>query len=127
MASRRKAADQASVDAPDQKTDDTPFSTPADAVPEKQWMQRMMTYLPTGGQYASIIVLARWTLQILGKLLAVLSVRKKGFVWKTALQLNFNLNGQVRDTLLRNAPPPTPSDELELRPTGTIGTLALSK
>ena len=35
MASRRKAADQASVDAPDQKTDNTPFSTPADVVPEK--------------------------------------------------------------------------------------------
>ena len=106
MASRRKAADQASVDAPDQKTDDTPFSTPADAVPEKQWMQWMMTYLQTGGQYASIIVLARWTLQILGKLLAVLNVRRKGFSWKTALQLKFNLDGQVRDTLLRNAPVP---------------------
>ena len=35
MASRRKAADQASVDAPDQRTDDKPFSTPADAIPEK--------------------------------------------------------------------------------------------
>ena len=86
-----------------------------------------MTYLQTRGQYASIIVLAGWTLQILGKLLAVLNVRKKGFAWKTALQLNFNLDGQVRDTLLQNAPAPVPSDELELRPTGTVGTLALSE
>ena len=31
-----------------------------------------------------------------GKLLAVLSVRNQGFAWKTALQLNFNLDGQVR-------------------------------
>ena len=57
----------------------------------------------------------------------VLSVRKKGFAWKTALQLNFNLDGQVRDSLLRNAPAPAPSDEPELRPTGTMGMLALSE
>ena len=86
-----------------------------------------MTYLQTGGQYASIIVLARWVLQILGKLLAVLNVRKKGFAWKTALQLNFNLDHQLRDTLLRNVPAPAPSDNLELSPTVTVGTLALSE
>ena len=86
-----------------------------------------MTYLQTRGQYASIIVLAGWTLQILGKLLAVLNVRKKGFAWKTALQLNFNLDHQLPDTLLRKAPAPAPTDELELRPTGTVGTLALSE
>ena len=34
MTSRKKAADQAVVDAPVQKTDDVLFSTPADAVPE---------------------------------------------------------------------------------------------
>ena len=92
---------------------------------ELDWKQWMMTYLQTRGQYASIIVLAGWTLQILGKLLAVLNVRKKGFAWKTALQLNFD--DQVLDTLLRNAPVPAPSDELELRPTGTVRTLALSE
>ena len=42
---------------------------------ELDWKQWMMTCLQTGGQYASIIVLAGWVLQILGKLLAVLNVR----------------------------------------------------
>ena len=64
------------------------------------WKQWIVTYLQTGGQYPSIIVLTGWILKIFGKLLAVLSVRKQGFAWKTALQLNFNLAGQVRDSLL---------------------------
>ena len=91
------------------------------------WKQWIVTYLQTGGQYASIIVLTGWILKIFRKLLAVLSVRKKGFAWKTALQLNFDLAGQVRDSLLRNAPAPVPSDEPEPRPTGTMGALALSE
>ena len=37
---------------------------------ELDWKQWMVTYLQTGGQYASIIVLAGWILKILGKLLA---------------------------------------------------------
>ena len=91
------------------------------------WKQWLVTYLQTGGQYASIIVLTGWILKIFGKLLAVLSVRNQGFAWKTALQLNFNLAGQVRDSLLRNAPTPAPSDGSETIPTGTMGTLALSE
>ena len=71
---------------------------------ELDWKQWMLTHLQTGGQYASIIILAVWTLNIIAKLLAVLSVRNQGFAWKTALQLNFNLSSQVRDSLLRNAP-----------------------
>ena len=94
---------------------------------ELDWKQWIVTYLQTGGQYASIIILAGWILKIFGKLLAVLSVRTKGYAWKTALQLNFNLAGQVRDSLLRNAPALVSLDEPEPRLTGTMGTLALSE
>ena len=90
------------------------------------WKQWLISYLQTGGQYASIIILAVWVLKIILKLLAVLSMRNQGFAWKTAVQLNFNLAGQVRDTLLRNAPAPVPSENLGLRPAG-IGTLVLSE
>ena len=83
--------------------------------------------MQTGGQYASIIILTVWIFKILAKLLAVLSVRNQGFAWKTALQLNFNLDGQVRDSVLRNAPAPAPSEDLGTRPAGTMGTLALSE
>ena len=73
------------------------------------------------------IVEVKMTLSKPGKLFAVLSVRIQGFAWKTALQLNFNLDGQVRDSLLRNAPVPAPSEDLGTRPAGTMGTLALSE
>ena len=86
-----------------------------------------MTYLQTGGQYASIMILVIWTVKIGAKLIAVLSVRNQGFAWKTALQLNFNLVGQVRDSLLKNAPTPATPEDLGTRPTGTMGTLVLSE
>ena len=90
------------------------------------WKQWLISYLQTGGQYASIIILAVWILKLITKLLAVLSVKKQGFNWKTALQLNFNLSGQVRDTILRNAPAPTPAENLGVRSTGPgTGTLVL--
>ena len=57
MASRRKAADQASVDAPDQRTDDTPFSTPADAVPEKPRFSlhlKLTTFWPDADEIADL-------------------------------------------------------------------------
>ena len=93
---------------------------------ELDWKQWLLTYLQTGGQYASILILMVWTIEIGTKLLAVLSVRKQGFAWKTALQLNFNLSSQVRDALLRNAPAPATPENLGTRPTGTMGTLVLS-
>ena len=94
---------------------------------ELDWKQWLLTHLQTGGQYASITMLTVWTLKIIAKLLVVLSVRNQGFAWKTALQLNFNLSSQVRDSLLRNAPLPAPSEDLGTRLTGTMGTLVLSK
>ena len=82
------------------------------------WKQWLISYLQTGGQYASIIILAVWILKLIIKLLAVLSVKNQGFNWKTALQLNFNLSGQVHDTILRNVPAPTPTENLGVRSTG---------
>ena len=95
-----------------------------DALDWKQWI---MNSLQTGGQYASIIVLTVWIFQTLGKLLAVLNVRKKGFAWKTAIQLNFNLDHQLRDTLLRSVPAPVLPDSPELSPTVNVEPLALSE
>ena len=86
-----------------------------------------MNSLQTGGQYASIIVLTVWIFQTLGKLLAVLNVRKKGFAWKTAIQLNFNLDHQLRDTLLRSVPAPILPDSPELSPTVNMEPLVLSE
>ena len=93
---------------------------------ELDWKQWLLTYLQTGGQYASILILMIWTIKIGAKLLAVLSVRNKGFAWKTALQLNFNLSSQVRDSLLRNAPAPATLENLGTRPARMIGMLVLS-
>ena len=90
------------------------------------WKQWVLTCLQTGGQYASILVVIAWTIKIGAKLLAVISVRNQGFTWKTALQLNFNLLSQVRDSLLRNAPAPAIPEDPGTRPTGTMGTLVLS-
>ena len=47
MASKKKAADQAVVDAPVLKTDDALFSTPADAVPEVSSSAAQHLKLPT--------------------------------------------------------------------------------
>ena len=63
------------------------------------WKQWLISYLQIGGQYASIIILDVWILKLIIKLLAVMSVKNQGFNWKKALQLNFNLAGQVRDTI----------------------------
>ena len=96
-----------------------------DTLDLKQWL---ISYLQTGGQYASIIILVVWILKLITKLLAVLSVKNQGFNWKTALQLNFYLSGQVRDTILRNVPAPAPAENLGVRSTGTgTGTLVLSE
>ena len=49
--------DQASVDAPDQRTDDTPFSTPADAVPEKPRSSshlKLTTFWPDADEIADL-------------------------------------------------------------------------
>ena len=73
----------------------------------------MMTYLQTGGQYASIFILVVWTLKMIQRLLAVLSVKKQGFNWRTAVMLNFNLESQVRRTILRNVPAPAPAPALD--------------
>ena len=90
------------------------------------WKQWLISYLQTGGQYASIIILAVRILKLITKLLAVLSVKNQGFNWKTALQLNFNLSGQVRDTILRNVLAPTPAENLGVGSTGPgTGTLVL--
>ena len=93
---------------------------------ELDWKQWLLTYLQTAGQYASIIVIVAWTIKIGAKLLAVISVRNQGFTWRTALQLNFNLSSQVRDSLLRNAPAPANPETPGTRPTETMGTLVLS-
>ena len=73
------------------------------------WKQWMMTYLQTGGQYASIFILVVWTLKMMQRLLTVLSIKKQGFGWRTAVMLNFNLESQVRRTILRNVPAPAPA------------------
>ena len=73
------------------------------------WKQWMMTYLQTGGQYASIVILVVWMLKLTQRLLAVLSIKKQGFDWRTAVMLNFNLESQVRRTILRNVPAPAPA------------------
>ena len=88
----------------------------------------MMSYLQTGGQYASIVILVVWTLKITQRLLAVLYIKKQGFNWKTAVMLNFNLESQVCETILRNVPVPIPSESPDVRPaeTGT-GTLVLTE
>ena len=92
------------------------------------WRQWLISYLQLGGQYASIIILAVWTLKIIIKLLAVLSVKKQGFNWKMAIMLNFNLEAQVCDTILRNVPAPTPTEDLGVRPKGPgTGTLVLTE
>ena len=93
---------------------------------ELDWKQWLLTYLQTGGQYASILVIVAWTIKIGAKLLAVISVRNQGFTWRIALQLNFNLLIQVRDSLLRNAPAPAIPEDPGTRPTETMGTLVLS-
>ena len=93
---------------------------------ELDWKQWLLTYLQTGGQYASILVIVAWTIKIGAKLLAVISVRNQGFTWRTALQLNFNLSSQVRDSLLRNAPAPANPETPGTRPKEMMGTLVLS-
>ena len=70
------------------------------------WKQWIMTYLQIAGQYASVFILVVWTLKIIQRLLAVMSVKKQGFDWRTAVMLNFNLDSQVRRTILRNVPAP---------------------
>ena len=70
------------------------------------WKQWVLKYLQMAGQYASVIIIIIWTLQIIQRLLAVVSVKKQGFDWRTAVMLNFNLDSQVRRTILRNAPAP---------------------
>ena len=90
------------------------------------WKQWLLTYLQTGGQYAAIIVVLVWTMKIGAKLLAFLSVRNQGFTWKTALQLNFNLFSQVRDSLLQTSQTNTIPEGSGARPTGEMGTLVLS-
>ena len=92
------------------------------------WRQWLISYLQLGGQYASVIILAVWTLKIVIKLLAVISVKKQGFNWRTAVMLNFNLEAQVRDTILRNIPAPTPTENLGVSSTGPgTGTLVLTE
>ena len=90
------------------------------------WKQWLLTYLQTGGQYASLMVIVVWTVKLGVKLLAVMSVRNQGFTWKTTLQLNFNLSTQVRDSLQRNASAPATMEDPGTRPTGPMGTLVLS-
>ena len=80
------------------------------------WKQWMMSYLQTGGQYASIVILVVWMLKLTQRLLAVLSIKKQGFNWRTAVMLNFNLQSQVRKTILRNLPAPTPPVSPDVRP-----------
>ena len=84
------------------------------------WKQWALNYIQMAGQYASIIILVVWTLKIIQKLLAVLSVKQQGFNWRTAVMLNFNLDDQVRRSLLRNAPAPEPTDETTPRSLGTL-------
>ena len=92
------------------------------------WKQWLMSYLQTGGQYASIVILVVWILKLLQRLLAVLSIKKQGFNWRTAVMLNFNLESQVRETILRNVPAPTPTESLNVRSTGPgTGTLVLTE
>ena len=88
----------------------------------------MMTYLQTGGQYASIVILVVWMLKLTQRLLAVLSIKKQGFDWRTAVMLNFNLESQVRKTILRNVPAPNPpvSPNVRIAEAGTE-TLLLTK
>ena len=93
---------------------------------ELDWKQWLVTYVQLWGQYAAIIVVLVWTIKIGAKLLAILSVRNQGFTWKTALQLNFNLSSQVRDSLLRTAPTNTLPEVSSARPTGEMETLVLS-
>ena len=88
------------------------------------WRQWLISYLQLGGQYASVIILAVWTLKIVIKLLAVISVKKQGFNWRRAVMLNFNLEAQVRDTILRNVHVPTPTKNLGVSTTGP-GTVTL--
>ena len=90
------------------------------------WKQRLLSYLQTGGQYASILIVVVWTMKIGAKLLAFLSVRNQGFTWKTALQLNFNLSSQVRDSLIRTSPAHAIPEVPGTRPNGEMGTLVLS-
>ena len=57
MASRKKAADQAVVDAPVQKTDDALFSTPTDAVPENSRSSshlKLPTFWPDADEIADL-------------------------------------------------------------------------
>ena len=57
MARRMKAADQAVVDAPVQRTDNTLFSTPADAVPEKPRSSshlKLPTFWPDADEIADL-------------------------------------------------------------------------
>ena len=75
------------------------------------WKQWILTYLQMAGQYASVIIIIIWTLKIIQRLLAVVSVKKQGFDWKTAVMLNFNLDSRVRRTILRNAPAPAALDD----------------
>ena len=93
---------------------------------ELDWKQWLVNYVQTGGQYAAIIVVLVWTIKIGAKLLAVLSVRNQGFTWKTALQLNFSLSSQVRDSLLRAAPAKALPEASNVLPTREMGTLVLS-
>ena len=71
------------------------------------WKSWVLTYLQTGGQYASIFILVTWTFKIIKRLLTVLSVKRQGFSWRTAVMLNFELESQVRRTILRNVPAPS--------------------
>ena len=91
------------------------------------WKQWLFNYVQTGGQYSAIVVVLVWTIKIGAKLVAVLSVRNQGFTWKTALQLNFNLSSQVRDSLLRAALTNISPEVSSVRPTREMGTLVLSK
>ena len=79
------------------------------------WKQWVMTYLQMAGQYASVFILVVWTLKIIQQLFAVMSVKKQGFDWRTAVMLNFNLDSQVRRTILRNVPAPALNAEAETR------------
>ena len=93
---------------------------------ELDWKQWLVTYVQLWGQYAAIIVVLVWTIKIGAKLLAVISVRNQGFTWKTALQLNFNLSSQVRDSLLRAMPAKALPEASNIPPTREMGTLVLS-
>ena len=74
------------------------------------WKQWILSYLQMAGQYASVFIIIIWTLRIIQRLLAVVSVKKQGFDWRTAVMLNFNLESQDRRTILRNAPAPALDD-----------------